>query len=660
MIPLSLALLLTSALVTALALVQWGVAQRRERLYFYLTLERPGSGYFRDARDRREQFSRMAAAMALLMLANLGTLARPWSAPATAESATLLWLQVLGLALLAHALLPGDYRRRAATAGALSVAMLVTAGAMLALLAGWQSEASSLIWARRAQILLAVGVFVVVRRLPAKQYPLPPAAFLLWLVGPVTVIPALRLTAMAAFYALLGARLFLAMLDRYEQLETSHHRMQRQREVIVGFLERVGGAHGSALDLEQVLRIIVAAGVETTGAGAGAIYLLDPRTRTLQMRAAEGPFPPLYRDVPGANLMRRWEELTKIAHRQRFDLEEGVVGQVAASGQALRLADAQGAGVLVNSVCDPVRRHPMLLVPLLLREQSIGVMAVLNKRNADEFSVEDQLLLGTLAEQAGFYIDNARMVASLAAQERVQRELQIARDIQRLLLPAQPPALPGLELGAINHPALEMGGDYYDFFWVGEGLLGIVVADVSGKGVPAALTMAMLRTVMRSHAIGNRCVRATLTLANRSLYEDLRRDTFITVCYGILDVSRRTLTWARAGHEPILLVRGGQVEAHAPAGAAIGVLPPADFDRDLEVEELSLQPGDAVVIYTDGITEAMNSTNEEFGQERLLQVLGGHGHASSSDRIEGLQRAINAFVGDAPQQDDITLVVLTA
>jgi len=373
----------------------------------------------------------------------------------------------------------------------------------------------------------------------------------------------------------------------------------------------------------------------------------------------QGPFPPLYRDVPATTLTRRWEELARIAMRQRFALGEGVVGEVAAVGKPMRIRDVREAGILVGSVCDPVRRHPMLLVPLVLRNEVLGVMAVLNRQNADEFSEDDQFLLSTLAEQAAFYIDNARMVGALAAQERVRRELQIARDIQQLLLPDGAPEVPGFDLCALSRPALEMGGDYHDFFWVAEGYLGIVVADVSGKGVPAALTMAMLRTVMRTHAVDNPSVSDTLTRANVSLCGDLRLDTFITLFYGILDVKRRTLSWARAGHEPTLILHGGEVEAHTPAGAALGVLAPGDFDQDLEVEETAFGPGDAVMIYSDGITEAMNAEGDEFGKERFLQTVRGTAGMSSALQVQRVEESVRAFVGDAPQQDDITLVVLT-
>jgi len=663
MIALSLLAFLLIAGILAFSLLQWEGAQRRELLYFHLTLEKPGSNYFRSARLDREQYGRVALAAAVLSLHQLAVVGdalcgEPWMARFGAAG-TPPWVLVFGQALLAYALLFQPLAKRPRVMAALiAVSVIACLGTLVAAIGGL-SAATSWAWARVIEGALGLGVAAVVGGLPQEERIVQPKAFLLWSVGALSPWAWIHHLALTLFYAVFGFRVFCRVVEHHEALEGNLHRMQRQREVIVGFLDRIGAAYSDALDLEQLLRLLASAAVETTGAGAGAIFLVDSRTGKLQMRAVEGPFPPLYRDVPASNLMRRWEELTRIALRQRFAFGQGVVGEVAAKQTPLRIRDAAEAGILVGSVVDPVRRHPMLLTPLVLRGEVLGVMAVLNRQNADEFSEDDQFLLATLAEQAAFYIDNARMVAVLAQQERVRRELQIAREIQRTLLPADAPKVPGFDLDALSRPALEMGGDYYDFFWVAEGHLGIVVADVSGKGVPAALTMAMLRTVMRTYAFGNRSVHDTLMRANATLCGDLRLDTFITLFYGILDVKRRTLSWARAGHEPTLLLRDNRIEVLTPSGAAVGVLSPAEFGHSLQVEETVIGPGDAILIYTDGITEAMNHHSEEFGLGRFVETVRGTAGLSSAQQIQRIEESVSAFAGDAPQQDDITLVVLT-
>lgn len=672
MIPLTLVSILAAVPVVLLAALQWGAARRRELLYFHLTLEKPGSAYFRDARIQREEQSRLAAAVLVLILRNtlvlVGAMAAPDILDCAAGRSAASWMEVIGLTFLSYALLYPALGKRAYLSRLAWGVIALALGALLASTWSLPHPDGSPLAARLLPFSIAAarvfqagvaGVTLAAVLAGSEKPGWLAWALPLWLVGPFLGLQAHQ-GAMMCFYLALAVHAYRRTVDDYEALETSHHRLQRQREVIVQFLDRIGGAYSAALDLDQVLRLVAATGIETTGAGAAAIYLLDRRTLDLQMQAMEGYFPPLYREVPATDLRRHWEDLTHLAMQQLFALGEGVVGEVAASARPRRIPDARAAGILAASVCDPVRRHPMLLVPLLLRHEVLGVLAVLNKQTADEFSDDDQFLLSALAEQAAFLIDNARMVAALATQERVQRELQIARDIQHLLLPTDSPDVPGFDIRALGRPALEMGGDYYDFFWAADGFLGIVVADVSGKGVPAALTMAMLRTVMRTQAAGNASVRDVLARANAALSADLRMDTFITLFYGILDVRRRVLSWARAGHEPTILLRGGQAETRAPAGSAIGVLSPDEFADYLAVESLPLAPGDAVVVYSDGITEAMDVTGEEFGLERFLAALCAGERLTSAERICRVEDAVNAWSEGAAQQDDITLVVLTA
>ncbi|MBI3944532.1 MAG: SpoIIE family protein phosphatase [Armatimonadetes bacterium] len=661
-IALTLAAALSIGLVLVLALIQWGAARRRELLYFHLTLEKPVSAYFREARAAREYCSRLMAATLVLLARELILISLALSGSSLSfyrvGSGAALWMHVVGLSLLAYALLYPNYGRRTALP-LLSGLTAAAAAAGLAAAWGWLPSGASITVARGLQIAVGAGTFAAAAALPPAERSPSLMAVPVCAVGPVLGIAELHQAAAAFFYGLLAAEVYRDTLDRYEELESGHHRLQREREVIIGFLERIGGAYQAALDLEEVLRLVTAAGVETTGAGAGAIFLLDARTNELQMSARQGPFPPLYRNVPITDLRHRSEELAEIAGQQRFALGEGVVGQVAATGKPVRITDARQSGILVGEVGDPVRRQSMLLMPIVFRAEVMGVVAVLNKRSADAFSEEDQFLLGTLAEQAAFYIHNARMVAALAAQERVRRELQIARDIQRLLLPADAPEVPGFDLHALGRPALEMGGDYYDFFPVTEGHLGIVIGDVSGKGMPAALTMAMLRTVIRTHAQGDTSPSRVLVRVNATLSADLPRDAFVSVLYGVLDIRERAFVWARAGHEPAILLRDSGAEPLTPGGAAIGVLGGDEFAQSLESHEVRLRPGDALILYTDGITEAMDASGEEFGMERFLQALQSGAATSAQARARRIEEAVMAFAGQAPQQDDITLVVLS-
>lgn len=285
----------------------------------------------------------------------------------------------------------------------------------------------------------------------------------------------------------------------------------------------------------------------------------------------------------------------------------------------------------------------------------------------------------------------------------MRRDLQIARDIQHRLLPDKCPVVPGFEIAARGTSATEVGGDYYDFFWVDDNHLGIVVADVSGKGVHAALIAAMIRSAFRTQARGNADVRSVLTNVNEFISQDLRSDMFITCVYGILNIRDKTFSWARAGHEPIIVAHPDeQTDVLSPQGFALGVIGSPEFGDTLEVKTIDLHSGDRLLMFTDGLTEAMNSSGEEFGMERILEVmehsethtLNGNGQnwttkeAQSTPTVDGnrevtlklsknspcapdasvdepedmitIERAIQSHVGDAEQSDDLTIVYLAA
>ncbi|MDH7570710.1 MAG: GAF domain-containing protein, partial [Armatimonadota bacterium] len=357
MILLELVAAVSIGLVLVFALIQWGTAQRRELLYFYLTLEKPVSEYFREARESRAQHSRLAAAALVLLARETLVLAGLLDGSDTSFTDTAggagLWLQSVGLALLSYALLfPSHGTRPLLVVFAAVSTVVCTAGAAASFAHAWSPSVEAALW-RGTQGALALAAIVVTRSLPASARPLRARAYLLWLVGPVSAVLWAHQAAMGLFFCVLTVRVFVNLLDRYDELELGHHRRQRQYEVIVGFLERIGAAYSAALDLQAVLRIVVEAGVETTGASAGAIYLLDSKTQELQVRAVQGPFPPLYLNVPIGDLRRRSEELVEAAMGQRFRLGQGIIGQAAQRGEAIRVPDAREAGILTGSVGDP-------------------------------------------------------------------------------------------------------------------------------------------------------------------------------------------------------------------------------------------------------------------------------------------------------------------
>jgi serine phosphatase RsbU (regulator of sigma subunit) len=221
--------------------------------------------------------------------------------------------------------------------------------------------------------------------------------------------------------------------------------------------------------------------------------------------------------------------------------------------------------------------------------------------------------------------------------------------------------MPGLDIADLCEPAREVGGDYYDFFEIGPRQLGVLVADVSGKGTSAALYMAELKGLMLALSHTERSPRRLLIAVNRLLCEHLDNRSFITMTYLLIDLEARTLTMARAGHTPLLFVSGGKSEFVVPEGMVLGLRLPGAADRFEQVLAEHTRPlddGDVIVLYTDGITEAMNTSEDLFGDEALASVVAGQHALGVAGIRERVLREVRAFVGEAEQHDDMTMVIL--
>jgi sigma-B regulation protein RsbU (phosphoserine phosphatase) len=282
-----------------------------------------------------------------------------------------------------------------------------------------------------------------------------------------------------------------------------------------------------------------------------------------------------------------------------------------------------------------------------------------------EIHTKDQL--GELADsfnQMTGSIEN--LLQTAAEKKRLEEELRIARQIQMSLLPRGPLEMPGLSVTALCVPAREVGGDYYDFFPLGDERLGVLIADVSGKGTSAALYMAELKGLVLSLSQIYQSPRQLLMEVNRIISENLDTRSFITMTYAVLDLARGVMTFARAGHTPLIYLPGsGSVPQDAqiltPSGMVVGLrIDGAEkkFAELLEEEQIMIQPGDCIVLFTDGITEAMNHANDLFGEARLSRIVQEHGHLASGELRERILREIEAFVGGADQHDDMTMILI--
>jgi phosphoserine phosphatase RsbU/P len=242
----------------------------------------------------------------------------------------------------------------------------------------------------------------------------------------------------------------------------------------------------------------------------------------------------------------------------------------------------------------------------------------------------------------------------------MESELRNAREVQRILLPQSDPIVPGFRISGTNLPARIISGDYYDYISLENGRFGIVIADVSGKGVPAGLLMAMCRSALRSVAGMESSPSKALALVNRQLFPDIREDMFISMAYAILDEGTGTITLSRAGHDPALCYRRatGKVELLRSPGLALGIDSGAVFERVTSDAVVTLAAGDCILFYTDGIKEAIGPDEEEYGMERMSEAFRNAAPLGAEAVLHRMQEELKQFTGEGPQMDDITLVAI--
>jgi sigma-B regulation protein RsbU (phosphoserine phosphatase) len=303
-----------------------------------------------------------------------------------------------------------------------------------------------------------------------------------------------------------------------------------------------------------------------------------------------------------------------------------------------------------------------LLLPLGVKEKLLGFVSLGPKLSEEPYSGTDLRLLQSVATQTGLALENSQLTAAIAAEvaqrERLNRELEIAREVQERLFPQHLPPIPGLDYCGACRPALGVGGDYYDFLALPNGKLGIAIGDVSGKGIAAALLMASLQASLRSQAIqGQHDLAALMSTVNKLVYDSSAANRYATFFYAEYDPATLCVIYVNAGHNaPIVFRRhdkGSKVIRLDMGGPVVGLLPAAGYQQ----ASLALERGDLLLAFTDGISEAMNVAEEEWGEKSLIDAAQNCDSFSSSEILSRLMAAADSFTAGAPQHDDMTLVV---
>lgn len=450
------------------------------------------------------------------------------------------------------------------------------------------------------------------------------------------------------------------------RLRKENRHMRQEREVVFEFIHQIGEVFANAdeIDMDALLKRILFFATRTGKAAAGAIYLFNHDRTRLFARAVSGIFPPLYDSaaVKTEQLLAKSQHLETLVKERSVETGEGLIGQAAAVGSGIIIEDAE-IDARVPAYRDAfLQIKTLLIVPMRFGNEVLGVLALTNRTDGTPFTDGDLNLLQAMADQACVPIHYAGLRAALEHKKQLDRGIHAAQQIQSSLLPQTIPQLEDVQLSAFNLPAYDIGGDYYDFIEIDDDHLGIAIADVSGKGIGGAMMMAVCQGILRTRAGQEQSPARMLSELNRVLSKNLAEDMFITMLYMVLNTSTRELRFARAGHERPLLCHGaGEHRTPQPLdgpGIAIGLADPEVFDSVIADVSIQLESNDAIIVYTDGITEALNDAGEEWGLENLNQFIKDAPPTGPGPLLEAIRSELRRYIGAREQYDDMTLLAL--
>jgi serine phosphatase RsbU (regulator of sigma subunit) len=396
----------------------------------------------------------------------------------------------------------------------------------------------------------------------------------------------------------------------------------------------IGKLLNSTLNLDKILEIILDTAIKHLDADRGTVYLIDYEKKEIWSRVLQG------------------ESKVEI----RLPIGKGIAGFVAKTGKKIIIKDAyqdprfnpdfdKKSGYHTKTIlCTPMKDR---------NKKKIGVFQIINKHKG-QFNQDDIKFLDLLSGDACIAIENARLYKEAIEKERIDKELEVASSIQKMILPKEIPQVEGFEITGLNVPSKQVGGDYYDVVQLPNGHIALVIADVSGKSVPGALLVSILQASLRAYLEVSFELTKLVGKLNHIILNNSTADKFITFFICLLDPFQKTLTTVNAGHNPPLLVRDGKLTKLMNGGVALGCV---EFDRYAS-EQYQLQSKDLLVLFTDGVTEATDANYDLYEDERLEKFVLDHSGSSAVELKDGIYQDVKKFVGDAEQSDDITMLIL--
>ncbi len=407
----------------------------------------------------------------------------------------------------------------------------------------------------------------------------------------------------------------------------------RQAVEELSILNEIAFAIGSQTEVDKISELIVSKCTKKIKAEQGCILLLSEDQNS--------PFKTYVR---------------KIEHKSQIlpiHLGTTLMGWMIKNQKPLIINDLSSDQRFQNLQVKEGNFRSLLMVPLKLKNKLTGLLCLFNKEG--EFSAEDQRLLSIIAVQSAQVIENARQVEIEKKFQEMEKELSVAKEIQTRLLPKEPPQVAGFDIQGYTLPTKQVGGDYFDFIWLERKMLGISIADVSGKGMPAALLMANFQATLRNQSLAKVTPAEMVFNCNNLVCKSVEAGQFVTFFGGVLNPFKKTFTYVNAGHNPPFIFSSkGEINRLSEGGLILGLLENAPYEQ----KKVNLNAGDLLVLFTDGITEAMNETQAQFEEERLIKVVQDHRTLSASEIIKKITQEVLTFQGLQPQFDDLTLVVI--
>jgi sigma-B regulation protein RsbU (phosphoserine phosphatase) len=388
-------------------------------------------------------------------------------------------------------------------------------------------------------------------------------------------------------------------------------------------------------DLNRVLQRTVELVCELMGVKAASIRLLDQESDELVIRAVH-------------NLSAEYLSKGKIR------LSQAEIDRIALSPKGYEYVRNMAADPRILFPQEAVREGivSMLSIGMRYKSRPVGVLRLYTQQE-QPFSQSQIDVLKAVAAQSAAAIENARLLADTAEAEALEKQVMMARDVQQRMMPHSPPAIAGIEFASIYVPCFELGGDFYDFIPLPDNNLGLAVADVSGKGVPASLIMASVRSSLRAHVDFIYYLYEVLQRINTMLFRDTRTGEFVTLFYGVLNTTTRRFTYCNAGHPPGLLLRDGKLLELGSDNMVLGVDPAERYTQSV----IDLQSNDVLLLYTDGLPDAMNFQQQSYGRERLINAFMGGGE-TAEEVVQNVLWDMRKFVGLTKRTDDVTMIAV--